>query len=355
MHTVVLCHAQQSTYLESILSSVSTHNLGSLCVVYHGAESYSKQVKDMCAKFGAHFTCSDAPHTGFYAGYNRDIGRRVLVELTNMEDDCLFIDGDCVPSKDLVQHHVDVLAYGEKVIGCGIRMNKSTLGDVKPDRRLGHPANQGRLFVRGVDRLLRNQKEIAAHSVAWSCNMSLTRKCITEIIKANQATGSAPDRLFHSHFDGSWGGEDTLVGLFGFRLNADMVLMDPSRSFVTHHDHPVSEHQSDNLRKCFGLEQQAKVKLPSTCTLTVNAPHGICVDTREFYAGLVCLERSDPKILGFAQELGVVDAYEIMALHSLFSANPSYKTTTQQSASTLKPGRVLELFNIARSYLSILR
>lgn len=304
-----------------------------------------------CSFIGVDCIVSEPPFSGFSAGYNRDQGVQYVLN-TYGPCDFLFIDGDCIPSENLVQHHKKLLSYCNNVICCGLRVNKSPTGTLRVDRRLGHPATRMRLFVHGVDRVLLNAREIISHSAAWSCNLSVSYEVVMSVIKTNKVTQQTKqDRLFHPVFDGKWGGEDTLLGVQSFRAGARVVFLDPDESHVVHVDHPTNAHDTENLRLCVKLCMDTLSSFTSTCTVTVRKIDGRdpVPDTWEFYNNLVDVQNPDPVVTELARRLKTRTPAEDMALQYLFSPVPACRYITEAKVQSVPAQRVLELFNQART------
>lgn len=348
MHVVVLCYGDQVHKLPTLLFVLNAQlRVGDYAVVV----SQNNNCVNTCTAAGVDHIQSNPSFTGFSAGYNRDLGASHLAAVRG-KDDVLFLDGDCVPSPHLMLHHRSAHDVNEPVLACGLRVNVDESGKKTPDRRLGHPSTKSRLFVPGIDRLILDQKQILRHSVAWSCNMSANVKALDLIRASNTAIGSVSGRLFHSMFDGRWGGEDTGFALAGYRNRAKTIMLDPSRSWVTHTDHETSYQATDNLRLCSGLDKAVRATAKPSCRLRLRMlVDGSCPvhDTVTYYDNLELVE-PDPLIVGVASALDVTSPSELAVLCSLFSPNPvhehvpyTYKLTT----CAVPVGRVLELYNAA--------
>jgi hypothetical protein len=351
---IVICTASQTQNLNEILIALSKQSElpDHVCVVFEGPEELYWSLQTTCAEFGIEFVRSIHKFVGFSAGANRDAGIQFITKHYGTSD-FLFLDGDCVPSPDLIKHHRCILdSSNGPAIGCGLRRNRTSHGLVA-DRRLNHPATRMRLYVNGLDRLLINPKEIIAHSAVWSCNMSLNREAVDLIVKANQLVWPDTGRLFAPGFDGMWGGEDTLIGVFGFRTGCKIILMNPTVSWVEHIDHVTAYTASDNLVACTGYDKTVQTHMPRSCKIQILKRGTLepVPDTKIFYSSIVGTVMEDSRVVGLCKHLHVTDPGEIAVLHFLFGSNPEINYVAEVEIEQLHPvsvTRVLELFNTVR-------
>ena len=338
---IVICSEQQHAQAECSAYALLAQGADTVVVVANKSRNLH----------GVDWITSTPPFSGFSAGYNRDVGIQHVVANYGPSD-FLFIDGDCMPSPGLVAHHRRVLQSNAHVLSCGLRINKSTSGTLTVDRRLGHPATRMRLFARGFDRVLVNPKEVLTHSAVWSCNLGASWATVLAVTSANKLASftSSEPRMFHPCFDGNWGGEDTLVGIVGFRTGAQIVLMDPDVSHVVHTDHPSNAQGNSGLQMCWELDRVIREQLPASAELIVSSTAGRLVpDTKAFYENIVSVRKNDARVVSMASILDVSDAGGLFVLNFLFSSNPSVQHTEAPPTAKARSERVLELFNTARS------
>ena len=136
--------------------------------------------------------------TGFLAGRMRDIGAN------GIDDDILFLDGDKVPTGDIVfdinrlRNKYDCICYGvsseNETSELRAFMQVDDTDGIMPFQLENHPCASG----------------------CYSCGMWLSKEAIQTLRKFNEG------RIFHSDFDGEWGDEDNFLGdelyYSGFRI-----------------------------------------------------------------------------------------------------------------------------------------
>jgi glycosyltransferase involved in cell wall biosynthesis len=141
----------------------------------------------------------------FQAGYCRDLG------LDSVDSDVLFLDGDCVPSKNLFEEISNELLSNEPTIAIAKRINMISDGTgSSPDTRESTPWFIG-LIINENKTIIKNKELARARMITWSCCLGLNKLAIAEIKKVNIDI-FGENRLFPSLFDGRWGGEDDHIG-----------------------------------------------------------------------------------------------------------------------------------------------
>lgn len=255
--------------------------------------------------------------TGFSAGANRDIGIQFVEQHYPCTNHYVFLDGDCIPSTDLLEHHAQVLSRSTPVITCGSRKNQLYSGSIVEDKRLVSPLIRPRVFVPNIDRVAFDVRDIRPHNVVWSCNLGINASAVKNIRKANACISSS-NRVFSDVFDGKWGGEDTLLGLAGFHTSTPIVCLDPNRSWVTHQEHDISYQGTSNLKRVFGYEVAMQECLDAVETLTMDSTQ--VLDTTEFYSS-ICHATQSAWMLKVC-EYHKLSEQETHCIAFMFGANP---------------------------------
>jgi len=191
----------------------------------------------------------------FMAGYIRNIG----IEHA-LKDDCeifIFIDGDCVPQKDLVKYHIQQCDRKIPVISVG-RRRESKYG-WKDQREVD--ANLMHLNLFGNNGIVINNPELLKQSlVLWSCNVSINKSAIDLLYRFNLKYYARVE-IFNSLFLGEWGGEDSFLGVTAWHCRIFISTIGALSTGIEHIDHPrpvdkytinhkeYFDNQVDNLRK----------------------------------------------------------------------------------------------------------
>ena len=154
----------------------------------------------------------------------------------------IMIDGDCIPDVDLVKSHKKACMSEMPVMGNGRRRDVNyewmDKRDVDPNLRYLELFINDGTVIHSVD-LLRSC------SITWSCNLSANRKAV-KIIKAINKKYYGRDEFFNSEFLGSWGGEDSFLGIQANLGKVFIVILGDEDSSVRHIDHPRPESKYGN-------------------------------------------------------------------------------------------------------------
>lgn len=173
----------------------------------------------------------------FSAGLNRDLA---LCEIKHMYDNdiILFLDGDCIPKKNVIENHLIASKKFRKFhISCGLR-HKIQKNKIEYDRRMKYSLNEHRLLLTSFDSMV--------NTITWTCNLCTNGYTIKKIRQINNKLNGDINRLFNSSFDGRWGLEDNFLGASAYMTGADIILC-PRHSYVTHIHH--EQARNDKLYK----------------------------------------------------------------------------------------------------------
>lgn len=283
--------------------------------------------------------------TGFSAGANRDLGIAYVEQHYPGNNSFVFLDGDCLPSPCLLEHHARLLNYPYAVITCGSRKNETYSKQVLEDKRLVSPLIQPRVFVPGMDRVVFDVRDIRAHNVVWSCNLGINHLALEKIRQANRHVSSS-NRVFADVFDGQWGGEDTLLGLAGFHNSCMLVCLDPLTSWVLHQEHEITYQGTKNLKRVYGYSAQIQANLHGT-TLVVSKQ--CVVDTPDFYSCITSVIDVDPFISSVCEH-HKLNEHESACAQYMFGANPKIVVDpTQKPMGTITQQRLQTLYRVLRT------
>lgn len=337
LNTIVIATENQKNTVEHIVRELNTQ-LSRVLVVYQAA------INNLDVSSNVHVILSSHDFTGFSAGANRDIGIQYVEQHFPGINHYLFIDGDCIPSTDLLTHHYTVLNRNSAVITCGSRRNQMRNGDVVDDKRLASPLIRPRVFVPGIDRVVFDVRDIRAHNVVWSCNLGINASAINNIRKANACIASS-NRVFSNVFDGQWGGEDTLLGLAGFHTSTPIVCLDPNKSWVMHQEHDIAYQGTSNLKKVFGYEAAMQACLDPIENIVV-ASHQI-EDTPEFYSSIASANNSDwmSRICAYHN----LSEQEARCVAYMFGANPTIQVDAKTTGHEFTQAQLSKLYHRLRT------
>lgn len=344
---VLICHETQRQNLERILPACAQQAADHKVLVFEYVNNtVPAGLQGIACSYGFEVVFQHHEPSGFYAGRNRDAGIRYVLDKYG-PCDFVFVDGDCIPSPNLIEHHSEVLAYHTPMITCGYRVNLKD--PPQGDRRFTGPMVGTRLFVAHNDRLIMNINDIKSHNVCWSCNLGINYAAVLRIQEANKtlAPESKTPRVFSEVFDGQWGGEDTLCGVAAFRTSCGIAMLDPLRSCVNHIEHPTKHQHLSNLKRCHAYELEMSSKLPKTSILAGRSLDTFRPDTLEFYNNISEVTKHDPwaDLMLRHCECSEAQAYLV---HYMFSRNPTYRSNMKSPLSMFKQAEVLELYERMR-------
>lgn len=169
----------------------------------------------------------------FLVGHRRN--QCIDLAINNGCECVIMIDGDCVPDIDLVKDHKYVNSLGFANISNGRRRESkykwSDQREVDPKMRSIELFSQGNAFV------IHNPDLLKSCSITWSCNLSVNLMAIKLIKKLNKLYYGR-DEFFNSDFLGSWGGEDSFLGIQAVACKIIITMINTELSGIRHIDHP---------------------------------------------------------------------------------------------------------------------
>jgi len=168
----------------------------------------------------------------FLTGYNRNTAINMAIE-----DGCeifVMIDGDCIPEKDLIKSHHDVNSINVPSITCGRRKEMSYNW---VDQRERDPKLNGlHLFNKGDGFLIQNKRLLELSTIVWTCNVGMNLKAVKLVKKLNRRFYGR-DEVFCSEFLGTWGGEDSFLGIQADMCNIFISMLNGKNAGVRHMHH----------------------------------------------------------------------------------------------------------------------
>lgn len=278
---ILIVTSSQLPNFKAVLGSLVNQTRHPDCIVcvFEGSD---QDYEALCITAGKDATCLHAHHSfmGFSAGANRDVGISFCRERFGVCD-FIFIDGDCLASPRLVEEHASVLHNNVGVVSCGFRYNRTKPYNnqytLVPDRRLKNYYTKHQVFIPNMNAVAFMPYEILNHDVVWSCNLGVNAKALENIRMTTQPLSTNKSRYFCDVFDGKWGGEDTLLGLAGFRSGCVITTLDPSKSWVEHIWHPTTHHVNDNLMIVEDYDKTMLSYMTATSVLEVSRTNFECL------------------------------------------------------------------------------
>lgn len=168
-------------------------------------------------------------------GYRRNQGVSAAIN-----DGCnffIFIDGDCIPECDLVKSHINSVNLKYPIILCGKR--KESKYNWMDQRELDPNLSSLNLFKPGGT-LIYNKEYLLSSAIVWTCNLSINLEAVNLIKKLNSLYYNR-NELFNSDFLGSYGGEDSFLGIEAYVCKCIISSIADDNSGIRHIDHPRPE------------------------------------------------------------------------------------------------------------------
>ena len=159
------------------------------------------QYPDYCGRPSMH---NDVDY--FLTGYCRNvcIDKSIKIGITQF----IFIDGDCVPEKDLIKDYINILNKITPTLAFGKRKEEMYKWN---DQRCISDTNVNTIFKNEYNEII-DESLFIDSAVVWTCNVGMNISCINEIKKINNMC-YGNNEVFSSLFYGTWGGEDGFLGL----------------------------------------------------------------------------------------------------------------------------------------------
>lgn len=165
----------------------------------------------------------------FMAGHVREIAVDYMVK--HSFDAIVFIDGDCIPEKDLIKDHIAILDRDSAVVSVGQR--KEAMYNWS-DQRISSDSKMSIFF--DVSTPVTKEGYFVDSGVVWTCNCGMNKAAITYLRRLNQTLYDR-NETFHSGFHGTWGGEDGFIGLECFYTGIPVVALPIGDNGIRHQFH----------------------------------------------------------------------------------------------------------------------
>lgn len=187
----------------------------------------------------------------FFAGNMRNLAIDRAIE--DGCDSFVFIDGDCVPEKDLIKAHENVASNGVPSLSCGRR--RDIIYNWKDQREIDPALNALDLFNNDTGFIIQKQRLLDRSAITWSCNLGLNIQAIKLLKKLNKKYYGRSE-VFCSEFSGTWGGEDGFLGIQANVCNIFINIISEEKSGIRHINHPRPESKYDEMNFEDYLEKQ---------------------------------------------------------------------------------------------------
>ena len=157
----------------------------------------------------------------------------------------IFIDGDCIPEKDLVKEHNKLNSLGLPNLSVGRRRDENI--QWKDQREVDPKVVPAKLFSSGNGFVIQNVDLLVSSTIVWTCNVSINLQAVKLIKKLNSRYYER-DELFNSEFSGTWGGEDGFLGFQAYCARVFITMCSKEKSGIRHIDHPrpISKYGDQN-------------------------------------------------------------------------------------------------------------
>lgn len=133
--------------------------------------------------------------------------RVVRHALETQADGVVFIDGDCVPGKELIERHGEILLSDGMVATVGKRHEvKHMFKDQRETSIRRVP------IFKDAPYHLTEEPYFVDSGVLWTCNFGVNRAAMLHLTELNNRLYGRPE-AFSTDFTGTWGGEDGFIGL----------------------------------------------------------------------------------------------------------------------------------------------
>jgi len=190
----------------------------------------------------------------FLAGHNRN----VAID-TAIEDDCkIFVmtDGDCIPEINLIKTHYEINSMGIPSITCGRR--KDAAHKWRDQRDVDPKLKALDLFKHGNGFIIQNQELLHMSSIIWTCNVGINIEAVKLIKKLNEKYYGRSE-VFCSEFSGTWGGEDSFLGIQANMCRIFISIINEEKSGIRHINHPRPQRRYNEQNFSIYLKNHVKV------------------------------------------------------------------------------------------------
>lgn len=183
-------------------------------------------------------------------------------------DAVVFIDGDCIPERDLVAGHSEILGQEGLVVSVGKRKESIYGWD---DQRCKEAEINTDIF-HDVPCEVTSEELFVDSGVVWTCNFGMNRNAIDALRKLNN-TLYGRNETFSSDFLGTWGGEDGFIGLECFYTGIPVFALANGDNGIRHQFHERSDSKYNHVAFLYFLEEQRERLLYLLDRYGLNSRH----------------------------------------------------------------------------------
>lgn len=167
----------------------------------------------------------------FLTGHMRNIG--IQLAISDLCELFIFIDGDCIPQKTLIESHHKKCYYNIPVLSVGRRREA---GYNWSDKREVDTGLMHLNLFREKGLIINNETLLQQSLIVWSCNIAMNIKAINLLLKFNNMYYKRYE-VFSGEFLGKWGGEDSFLGIQCNYCRIFITTIGEKSSGVEHIDH----------------------------------------------------------------------------------------------------------------------
>lgn len=250
MKIVIIPSHNQSKHITEIIENYEKQTLlpDLLLFVLDRCEDDSEEViKSTVCKLRIGYVIKEVGKN-FSAGLTRDFGIDYIQKHYPEYEMIIFTDGDCIPSKRLIEHHYENICQSNKpIVSCGMRNKQKESGEWEEDERLSP------LWINQFSFGNRNSRLIVSNPLAldniftYSCNFAFNKNAV-ELCQNINFKLSNSTRVFNPEFDGSWGGEDSFISHCLYRTG-NYILMTNKECYVDHFWHEEVSKKNNSKKK----------------------------------------------------------------------------------------------------------
>lgn len=184
----------------------------------------------------------------FLTGRNRNIAIDNAIK-----DGCesvVMIDGDCIPEADLIKDHNEIHDTKYPSVTCGRRKEKKY--NWKDQRDVDPKLKDLKLFENGNGFVIQNPELLHLSTIIWTCNVGINLDAIKLVKKLNKRYYGR-DEVFNSEFLGTWGGEDSFLGIQANMCRIFISIINNPKSGVRHIEHmrPLDKYDEKGFVQYF--------------------------------------------------------------------------------------------------------
>jgi hypothetical protein len=176
----------------------------------------------------------------FLTGDRRN--RSIEMAISDGCDHFIFIDGDCIPQRNLVKSHRSAMGTFP-TLSVGRRRESRYKNN---DQRDTDEKVMNKKLFKSNGTIINDISLLASSSIVWSCNISMNLATVKRVKYINKLMYNR-EEVFSSEFSGKWGGEDTFLGVQAFVMKTIICSINDEYSGVNHIDHPrpISKYDPD--------------------------------------------------------------------------------------------------------------